>query len=390
MIGMLRPVGSRVPVPGPEAERRLPWVENYHTWFMGSGTEALSAAILLAIRSAGPKSSSPEVILPAYGCPDLVAAAVAQGVRPVLVDLQADCPFMDIEKVDQAFSNSTVAVIAAGFLGVPERLSSLAPLCEERGAWLIEDSAQCFPPECAREPIADCAVLSFGRGKPINLMGGGALLVRSDHSDVANEVLSGLPEEFVEIDLKWRIRRLIFNFLLGRFSYGLLKRVPFLGLGATVYKPLGSLCRIQMPNGLLEAGIQGAEERPAIAARYWRELDFLCERGWKCFMQNGDSGGAMAGRLTLRYGLLAPDKETRDKAIEALNFEGIGANVFYGRPLPDIQGVPCLLSASTVDFPNADSFADRLMTLPSHEDVTDRDVSIVAAVLDKFAAEQKE
>ncbi|MEP3165713.1 MAG: DegT/DnrJ/EryC1/StrS family aminotransferase, partial [Marinobacter sp.] len=380
---------SRVPAPASGAALHLPWEDSYDTWRMGSGTEALSAAVLLAIRSSGLNNSVPEVILPAYGCPDLVAAVVAQGAKPVLVDTLPDRPFMDPEELPNAFSGATVAVIAVGFLGVPEQLTVLASLCRERDVWLVEDSAQCFPPECAREPIADCVVLSFGRGKPINLMGGGALLVRSDHRAGAAEILFTLPEKPLNIDWKWKARRYIFNFLLGRFGYGLLRRVPFLGLGATVYKPLASLSREALPDALLEAGIRSAEHWPGIAVNYVTQLDFLEARGWKPFMANEVADGSRAGQVTLRYGLLAPDQESRDKAIEALTDKGVGANAFYGQVLPAIEGVPGYLGRAASDYPNAESFAGRLLTLPSHEDVTDRDLAIIAATLDKITSQTK-
>ncbi|WP_417566816.1 DegT/DnrJ/EryC1/StrS family aminotransferase [Marinobacter sp.] len=383
---MLRPVGSRAPVPHSGTHLGLPWAENYHTWYMGSGTQALSAAVRLAISWSSLEGAVPEVILPAYGCPDLVAAVVAQGARPVLVDLLPDCPFMDTEKLSQALSDATVAVIGAGFLGMPEQLPMLADLCRERGVWLIEDSAQCFPPDCAREPIADCAVLSFGRGKPINLMGGGALLVRDDHNPAAANVLCGLPEEQLKIDWKWKVRRRLFNFLLGRFGYGLLRRIPFLGLGTTVYKPLTSLYRVRLPAGLLEAGILEARVRPAIASKYGQKLEFLRQLGWSLFMDSKVSGANGEGQVILRYGFLAPNRKTRDRAIKALNRNGIGANAFYGQALPDIEGVSGLLHGSARNFPNAASFAERLITLPSHEDVTDQDVSVIVTMLSAATA----
>ena len=386
---MLRPVGSHVPLPEPAAESCLPWQGDYQTWFIGSGTQALSAAVLLAITRTAPEALLPEVILPAYGCPDLVAAVLAQGARPVLVDLLPDQPFMDAEKLARAISDDTVAIIAAGFLGVPERLSLLAGICKGRGIWLIEDSAQCFPPDCAREPIADCAVLSFGRGKPINLMGGGALLVRDDHAAMASEVLSRLPEQPLKIDWQWRARRQIFNFLLGRAGYGLLRRLPFFGLGKTVYKPVTGLHRIRLPDGLLEAGIRGAGERPSVAADYVRELNFLGPRGWTGFMDEAIAEDSGSGRVTLRYGLLAPDRTTRDRAVDALSKTGIGANGFYERVLPEIAGVSDVLVASGANYPNAESFADRLITLPSHEDVTVRDLAAIAATLGKISSAGK-
>ncbi len=385
MTGMLRPVGSRAPVPHSGTNLQLPWAENYHTWCMGSGTQALSSAVLLAITRSSRRPSTPEVILPAYGCPDLVAAVVAQGAKPVLVDLLPDCSFMDPEKLSQSLSEATVAVIAAGFLGVPEQLSLLAAICREHGAWLIEDSAQCFPPDCVREPVADCAVLSFGRGKPINLMGGGALLVRRDHGPATSDLLSGLPEIQLDVDWKWKARRQLFNFLLGRFGYGLLRRVPFLGLGSTVYKPLVRLCRLKLPVGLLEAGISEAKNRASISPEYTRKLGFLRQRRWTLFMEQ-DIAPQAEGRVTLRYGVLAPDQHVRDRAINALNQKGIGANAFYERALPEIEGLKGIVPGSASDYPNAASFANRLLTLPSHEDVTSQDVSLIASVISEWAS----
>lgn len=385
---MLRPVGSRVPRPTRGQGEPLPWENQYHTWCMGSGTEALSAAVMLAIRGSELNGAVPQVILPAYGCPDLVAAVVAQGASPVLVDLMPDRPVMNLEKVVLAISGQTVAVIAAGFLGIPERLAELGDICRSRGVWLIEDSAQCFPPDCARKPIADCAVLSFGRGKPINLMGSGALLVREDHHAFSGDILPDLPDVTVTLDWKWKIRRRIFNLLMSRVGYGLILRLPFLGLGSTVYKPLDSIRRVVLPSGLLGSGIRYSRNRPSVAGQYDEALAFLAAKGWTLFMDD-EREGACTDRpsVTLRYGLLAPDRMTRDRAVSMLNRYGIGANAFYEKSMPDIDGIADVLRTNCADFPNAVSFAERLLTLPSHEDVSDRDITVVTTVLDKVTRE---
>lgn len=381
---MLRPVGSRVPRPMRGQGEPLPWQAQYSTWFMGSGTEALSAAVMLAIRRSEVYVAGPQVILPAYGCPDLVAAVVAQGASPVLVDLMPDCPVMDLEKLVQAITEQTVAVIAAGFLGVPEQLAELGSICRSRNLWLIEDSAQCFPPDSARKPIADCAVLSFGRGKPINLMGGGALLVRDDHQGIAPEILADLPEVTVTVDWKWKLRRHIFNLLLSRVGYGLLLRLPFLGLGSTVYKPLESIRLVDLPSGLLTAGSFHAKNRPSVADQYNEALSFLCAQGWTLFMwDHRENIGAGGPSVTLRYGLLAPDRSTRDRAVRMLNSYGIGGNAFYEKSLPDIDGIADVIQADSAAYPNAASFAERLVTLPSHEDVSGRDIRLISTVLGK-------
>lgn len=384
-MGLLRPAGSHVPLPGPDRSSDLPWRADYETWYLGSGTEALSAAVLLAVKRSR-KARNPEVVLPAYGCPDLVAAVVAQGATPILVDLLPDCPYMDPVQVSCAISERTVAVIAVGFLGVPEQLDELERLCEKHDIWLIEDSAQCFPPDCARKPRAHCAILSFGRGKPINLMGGGALLIRRDlaKSTGVHAPLSGLPEVPVRIGYKWRIKRRLFNVMLGRLCYGVLKRIPLLGLGGTVYKPLSGLARIALPDELVAAGISAAKERPYMGNLYRQKLDCLSSMGWTHFMDDGLS----CGQLLLRYGLLAESRETRNRAVDALNKEGFGVNGFYERALSEIAGVPVHLGSPQKRYPNAQSFADRLITLPSHEDVTVDDIDKMARTLKRVSRDR--
>src|SRR5690606_320674 len=79
---------------------------------------------------------------------------------------------------ESALTSRTVAVVAVNFLGIAERLFDLMELLQGRNnIVLIEDNAQWYP--TGRRPlVADYVCLSFGRGKPVSVMGGGALLRR--------------------------------------------------------------------------------------------------------------------------------------------------------------------------------------------------------------------
>src|SRR6185295_2502270 len=115
------------------------------------------------------------VIVPAYCCPDVISAVLFAGARPVLVDLEAETPWMDLTQVSDRLGSSTVAVVAVNFLGVPERAAPLRKLADAAGALLVDDCAQFFPLEAAEREwlLGDFVVLSFGRGKPLSLLGGG-------------------------------------------------------------------------------------------------------------------------------------------------------------------------------------------------------------------------
>ena len=60
-------------------------------------------------------------------------------------------------------------------------MAVLRPLADAAGAVLIEDSAQAFPRDGGGDFWqGDLVVLSFGRGKPVSLLGGGAVLYRDE------------------------------------------------------------------------------------------------------------------------------------------------------------------------------------------------------------------
>ena len=208
----------------------------YMPFFYNSGTASLAAAIVAAIQNKPVKA--PEVILPAYGCPDIVSAAVFAGAKPVLVDLENDRPWMNLEQLSASISSNTVAVIAVDLLGIPERIATILNIVDQADILLIEDSAQAFP-LCMEKPFwgGDLVVLSFGRGKPVTLLGGGAVLVRDP---VLGKLL---PEGASHYDggRLIRLMAMLYNLMSSPNLYWIPQGLPFLRLGDTRYHPLTAI-----------------------------------------------------------------------------------------------------------------------------------------------------
>ena len=114
------------------------------------------------------------MVLPAYGCPDLVAATLQAGGVPLLVDTLVGSPFIDPARLAQVDA-PVAAVVGVHFLGMAQDLAALGVAAENLGAVLIEDSAQSLPAVRDSLPAAELAIYSFGRGKPAGALGGGAL-----------------------------------------------------------------------------------------------------------------------------------------------------------------------------------------------------------------------
>ncbi|WLQ16843.1 DegT/DnrJ/EryC1/StrS family aminotransferase [Hahella aquimaris] len=384
MLAKVRPVGGRV-YQSQDAPVDIPWKANYQHIYTNSGTAALSLAVAAAMQAkASSVVGAPEVILPAYACPDLVAALIAQGASPVLVDFEAGSFFLDLGKLQQALTGNTVAIVAVNFLGMYERLHKLREIADAQGVMLIEDSAQAPVPLSAEAAYADFAILSYGRGKPVNLMGGGALLFKPVHSELISGVTAGLVRSQLVVNWVWKLKALIVNTLVMRYPYGVLERIPLLNIGATTYHPLQYIEVREGMDQLVSVGLKHFYAiREAQVAAYAKGLAELQNAGWKLVVDGEANDVSRKGLL--RFPILAPTRATRDHLELELNRLGYGANAFYRVPLPEIEGINMRLKNGRDDFPAAKEFADRLLTLPCHEGITVGEIDEVIDVVKTVA-----
>ena len=174
MQAILPPVRRPVPLGSRRASESLDnFFVGHGVRVLGSGTQALALAIKdSAVRS---RSSRPEVILPAYGCPNLIAASVHAGVRPRLVDIAKGQWGYDLDQLAAALSKDTVAIVAVNLLGVGDQADRLREIATPSAIPLIQDSAQHLPQDLPVSWRGEYIVFSFGRGKPLNLLRGGVL-----------------------------------------------------------------------------------------------------------------------------------------------------------------------------------------------------------------------
>lgn len=385
--GMLPPVGNPIAL----RRNRSGLGRGRRSWriqpgkmirFYASGTAALGAAVFAARQATDGRH---RVIMPAYACPALVAATRWAGCEPVLVDLEPDSPHLDASQVARELrAGDVAAVIAVHFLGLLERMDVLAWLCARHGTRLIEDSAQVVP-GCGVDTLADATIFSFGRGKPLSVMGGGAVLLRP------NDLLDCLPVE-TESEAgraaRWRqgFRVLAHNIALHPVAFRLIERIPGLEVGATRYKPLGPLGPVDRAwLELLDANYaryadDGHVEGEGAADRISLALRDLC-RGPILDLPHRPAILQRGMRL-LRYPLLMSDHQTRDAALAGMRRAGIGASSLYGTPLPGIEGMPEPVR-SAGPFPHARDFSQRLLTLPTHEAVTEEHVNRMARILER-------
>jgi dTDP-4-amino-4,6-dideoxygalactose transaminase len=150
-----------------------------HALTCGSGTFAVELG--LRALKVGPGD---EVILSAYDYPGNFLSVHAVGAAPVLVDLDPASWQMSLDRLPEAVSPATKAIIASHLHGGQVPMARLMAFAAERGLRVIEDAAQCpgtFVQGRRAGTWGDVGVLSFGGSKLLTAGRGGAFLTR--HAD---------------------------------------------------------------------------------------------------------------------------------------------------------------------------------------------------------------
>jgi len=343
-----------------------------------SGTAALSRAIAACV--AGSRTRRPEVILPAYGCPDLVAACLHASAYPRLVDTAPAMWAYDSNSLSRSVSHDTVAIVAVNLLGLGDDSASLAEYCRGARISLIQDSAQ-FLPRAPGTWRGEYVILSFGRGKPLNLLHGGALISGRDRPG---------PPGKLGPQYGWRDRlrasrsaALAFNLLTHPYAYGPITALPGTGLGRVTYKGLDHAA--PLPDSAW-AHVGRGFELYCLRESYSRAPWQAALRDWRpCGIEPLQCPGTAPHEEGLRLALLAPDRVALDALVAGLNREGLGASPLYGTTLNRIDAIPQLVYCQG-PFPNAAALADRLLTLPTHSYVTSAVVARARKVVEMLSA----
>jgi dTDP-4-amino-4,6-dideoxygalactose transaminase len=151
-----------------------------------NGTVTLELALTVLGIGAGD-----EIIVPAISFVSTATAVSRVGAVPVFVDIEPGSFNIDPERVSEAITSKTKAVIAVHFGGAMSDVAVLGRICRERGLFLIEDAAHAHGAEWSGKRAGSFGVagsFSFQNGKVLS-SGEGGLLVTSD-ADFAEQARS--------------------------------------------------------------------------------------------------------------------------------------------------------------------------------------------------------
>ena len=322
-----------------------------------------------------------EVIVPAYTYTASASAAIHCGAKVVFVDSQKDCVEMDYDKVGEAITERTKAIVAVDLGGIVCDYDKLFSVVEQKRALfsplqgdslgariqqslnrviIFSDAAHALGAsrngKMAGE-IADFTDFSFHAVKNFTTAEGGASTWRD---------IEGIDND--ELYHQYQLLS-----LHGQSKDALAKTQ----VGAWEYDIIGPWYKCNMTDIMAAIGLRQLDRYPqllsrraAIISRY----DAMCdELGVKHLIHSGENFQS-SNHLYLSRVPGVSDKERREIIVK-LAERGVNCNVHY-KPLPMMTAYKGM-GWDIKDFPNAYEYYENLITLPLHTLLSDEDVEYV-------------
>lgn len=337
---------------------------------LNSATACLEMA--LRVLGIGPGD---EVITTAYTYTASASVVCHVGAKLVLIDTQKDSYEMDYEKLEQAITENTKAIISVDLAGIIGNYEKLFAIAERKKAMfhpankiqekmgriaVLADAAHALGAEkdgkrCGE--IADFTSFSFHAVKNLTTAEGGALVWR-DIEGIDNEALY---KQFMLFSLHGQSKDALAKTQLGAWEYDIVE--PYFKCNMTDIMASLGLAQLRRYPGLLA-------RRREIIDRY---NEALKDENVTVLNHYGDNH-ASSGHLYL-VRLNGKTREECNAIITKMAERGVATNVHY-KPLPMLSAYK-RLGFSIEDYPNAyDLFANEI-TLPLHTKLTDEEVEYV-------------
>lgn len=123
-----------------------------------------------------------EVITVAAGFPTTVNPILQNNAIPVFVDIEHSTHNIDPQKIEEALSHKTKAIMLAHSLGNPFNLKVVMDICRKYNLWLVEDNCDALGSKYNGQftgTFGDIATLSFYPAHHITMGEGGAIFTNN-------------------------------------------------------------------------------------------------------------------------------------------------------------------------------------------------------------------
>ena len=310
-----------------------------HAVGLSSGTDALLLALMALDIGHGS-----EVIVPTFTFFASAGSVARVGARPVFVDIAPDTFNIDVNKIEQAITSRTRAIMPVHLYGQIAPMNEILEIAEKHNLAVIEDACQSIGSEQdGRRPgeLSGCACISFYPSKNLAGFGDGGMILCQD-------------EEFAQ---KCRYLRM----------HGEDKRY--------YHSMIGGNFRLDSLQGLvLDIKLKyldgWAAKRQAHAAIYDKMLTTV------------KTPKIVDGNVSV-YNQYVIRAERRDELQQYLADKEIGSAIYYPVPL-HLQECFAYLGGQPGDLPVAEQACKEVLALPVYPELSDEQIEYVAQSINEF------
>lgn len=318
---------------------------------MSSGTDALLAALMaLDIKSGD------EVITSAYSFFATAGAVARLGAIPVFVDIDPITFNLDPDAVERAVTKKTKAIIPVHLFGQCADMRPILKTAHRHGLRVIEDAAQALGAEYREGSRAgsmgDIGCFSFFPSKNLGAIGDAGMAVTND--DTLVERLRILRNHGSKP--KYYHKYIGGNFRLDTIQAAVLT-VKFNYLDEWTRKRKENAARYR--ELFTQAGLVSGHRPIILPKAIYQDLNLKHNHIYNQFV------------------IRAP---SRERTMEHLHREGIGAEIYYPRPF-HLQECFKALGHKPGDFPEAEQAASDSLAIPVFPELTTDQQSRVVSVL---------
>lgn len=124
-----------------------------------------------------------EVIMPTFTIISCAAALVRKGIKPVLVDADADTWNMDVTQIESKITKKTKAIMVVDLYGLPVDMDTVLEIAQNHHLYVIEDAAEAHGLEYKGKKCGSFGIISamsFYPNKHITTGEGGIVMTDDD------------------------------------------------------------------------------------------------------------------------------------------------------------------------------------------------------------------
>ncbi len=308
---------------------------------VGNGTDAIT----LALRALG-VGPGDEVITTANTFIGTTEPIGLAGAKPVFCDIDPLTYNLDPDKLEQAITEKTRAVIAVHLYGQPAPIEAIKKITEPRGIALVEDAAQAHGAEYHGQRIGSlghAACFSFYPGKNLGAYGDGGAVV-TNSSELAD-----------------RVRMLRNHGRHQKYEH------EIEGVNSRLDELQAAILRVKLRHLDTWNG-----RRRHHAQQYTRQLAGL-----------GVETPIEQPGVHSVYHLYVIRTPHRDALREFLGKQGISTGIHYPLPL-HLQPAYRHLGHGIGDFPAAEAAAKEILSLPMYPEMTESDIDRICEGIREF------